>query len=384
MAVLLKNASLRKPSFKFLFAFLILLTFAHCSPPQEAEQEKKISPAEELERHVFSVILSKESSYAKSGMFIEFPAKKYGLSVEEFLGKTSGLSPVEKIFKDYLNNRSKKDKVIKILMALHLGNLVQFSFLKEDSNGQKNFGVVAFKKINEGKYQRLQGFLPYHASFTVLSAMKTLIEPENYPPLPQDIVKSLGPDSIQFVMPFKDKGNHKPEDIPKEKRIVLYLKGNPFYLNILDESISEEFFEKNPALDFYRQYLQALSSGTKEDVYKYYWEPDTLKKRKQSLESLTKEQFKYYGKGEAEDGSEIRFLIDADPYYLIIYAMRKGPSPDKEIWKVARIYKTQNAGYKMTDIYLNDDLTHLLFRTAFKDRVLMPKIMARFEKTENK
>lgn len=380
---------------------LTLITFGILASLHSAQ-------AGELERRIFSVVVNKEGfSPSKSTMFIEFPVKEYGYSIEEFLRKTSELSPVEKTFKNYLicrrewtyesckdsyrddkgnlysrkkimetlENRPKGNEFIDILMALHLGDLVQFTFTKKDSNGQATPGVTVYEKINRNRYRELRGAMPYHASLTMISAIRTLIEPENYPHLPRDIVKSLGPDRIQYVMPFKDKGNRKPESIPKGQRIVLYLKGHPFYLNLLDEKINMAVLEKHPALAFYRQYLLTLSSGIKEEAYQYYWEPDTLKSMKQSIEGMTKEQFKNYGMGKAEDGSEIRFLIDADPYYFIIYAMRKGQSPDKEIWQLARIYKTPNDGYKMTDVKLvGDDLTYTFFKTDFKDRVLMSRI----------
>jgi hypothetical protein len=342
--------------------------------------------AKELERRVFSVVLNKGNfSLSKSGMFVEFPVKKYEFSVDEFLRRTSGLSSAEKAFKNYLRNRPNGNKVIGVHMALHLGNLVEFIFTMKDSSGKATPGIAIFEKINGSKYRQFQGALPYHSSLTLISVMRTLIEPESYPPLPRDIVKSLGPSSIQYVMPFKDKGNPKPESIPKKQRIILYFKGHPFYLNILDKGISEKFLKKNPALAFYRQYLQALSSGIREEAYRYYWEPDTLKGMKKSIESMTKEEFKNYGRGEAEDGSEIRFLVDADPFYLIIYAIRKGKTLVKERWRVARVYKTPNDGYKMTNVALSsDDLTYLLFKTDFKTRVLRPKIKDHIKKIQKK
>ncbi len=372
--------------------------------------------AGELERRVFSVALNKGNfSFARSSMYIEFPIKEYGITTEAFLRKKSGLSPVEKAFKNYLicrrewtyesckdsfrnekgksysrkrimeilNNGPDGDKFINILMALHLGNLIEFSFTMKGSNGATTFGSTVYEKINENTYRRLYGALPYHASLTVISAFRSFIEPENYPRLTRDIVKSLGPDRIQYVMPFKDKENRKPESISKEQRIALYLKGHPFYLNILDKRINTKVFKKYPVLAFYRQYLQTLSSGIKESVFRYYWEPDTLKSMKRYIESMKGEEFKNYGKGEAKDGSEIRFLIDADPYYFIIYAVRKGPSPDKEMWRLARIYKTPNDGYKMYDVKLvSDDLTYTFFKTDFKNRVLMPRIRNHIRKTQ--
>ena len=332
--------------------------------------------AGELERRVFSVALNKgDSSLARSSIFIEFPVKEYNLTAEVFLRKKSGLSPVEKTFQTYIKNKPEGDKIVDVHLALHLGDIVVYYFTKEDSKGKAILGATSYKKIGEGRYQKIQGALPYHASFTLINALRTLKEPEKYPPLPRDILKSLGPDRIQYVMPFKDGGDPNPESIPKEQRIIMHLKVQPFNFNIFDKNISPKIFKENPVLAFYREYLRTLSSGIKEDAYRYYWEPDTLKSMKQHIESLTAEVFTYYGKNEAKNNSEIRFLIDADPYYLIIYENRKGLMLVKEGWGLARIFKTPNNGYKMYDVNLwSDDLTHFLFKTDFKTQVLKPLI----------
>lgn len=105
---------------------------------------------------------------------------------------------------------------------------------------------------------------------------------------------------------------------------------------------------------------------------------------KEYISGMTQKQLETYGKDNAEEESEIRFMIEADPFYLIFYTKRKGPSPDKEYWRLATVYKDPKEGYKITNVNTQNDLTRMLFQTDLTKKILKPMAMTQFKNLNKK
>ncbi len=383
---------------KLIFiAFLILLSFQSAHAGGQSLQ-------------VYPVFLNLEESAVKSGVLMKFPVKNYDFSVEDFLNIKTGLSKVETALKSYLicrrewtfascknaftdekgnsysrnrlmkvlKNEPDSDRFVKIFKSVHLGNKIWFVLEYLNAEGKRIIGYVPYTKTRGNRYTFLSEALDFYESFSINAVTQSLVNPKLHRALPTDTVKSGDPNRFKYVVNFQ--GNKKPAHIPKDQQVTFYFKGRPFYLNIMGESISEEFLKQNPALAFYRRYLKTLSSGTKEEVLRFYTKPKTFEKVKEFTDRITEEQFKDFGKDSVAEESEIRFMIEADPFYLIFYSKGKGPSPDKELWKMATVYKISQNQYKITNVKTHNNLTSMFFRTDFVKRTLMPMVMAHVKK----
>lgn len=133
-----------------------------------------------------------------------------------------------------------------------------------------------------------------------------------------------------------------------ERSVIFYFKGQPFYLDIMDENLKGGFLKKHPALEFYRHFLKTRISGTFAEILDFYTRPKGFEDKKRVLSKLTDEEIAQFRKQPLAEGN-IRFLIDADPFYLLFIARKKQTDPRNENLDLVTIYKKPLGQYKIAN-----------------------------------
>lgn len=139
--------------------------------------------------------------------------------------------------------------------------------------------------------------------------------------------------------------------------------GQPAYFDIFN---AQAQLPDHPVLLFYHQFGQSMATGLLEAVLGFFTEDSRANYEEWAVE-MGLEKYQSFVRESVQAGRMVRFLIDADPIYLVFFDTADGRT------EYDTIYKSQDGSFRVTNFYreyLIDDI--LMDQEYFVDSVIRP------------
>lgn len=387
--------------FSTSWIFILLLSCSKSTDTENLNIEKQILP----------IPIWVDNRVIKSSIYAEFPVVKNEISFDQFM-KMENKGTEDKVLADYFNcflrikysscreiSRDQygekddekgvkdffekdpgDDTYHKLFGFLPIGN--RRIYLVDRSMEGRHFldSPMLFRKSNADEFVHVFGAYAFYESYPMYAYWFSKEKSSEYKSIQSRFLDSKENNFIKLVPDFdKDVVGDKWYRNKGKMPVTFYVKGNEYYVNILDPDINPELLKQSQGLNLYHQYLKTIETGTKEQILDLFMRPKSYK----DVSELTEAQMSTF-KARSSKNGHIRFVVDADPVFFIFYSLfeHQRDKPESEDLGLVTIVKESDRKFKVGNHLLSsaniDD--GLFSKKLFIDKILRPRVLSLFKK----